>query len=128
MSSLEITLKFISFPFSVLAFTDNSEFGVRLSIPKISTVSFPVRLKDIEAPELGEEGGIESAQWLKERILGTEVDIIIDNTNRVGKFGRLIGDVISMGESMSEASLRENKSKNFGSIEEGSIPTLEDFL
>lgn len=89
---------------------------------------FPIRLARINAPELKEEKGLESAIWLKERILGKEVDILIDSRNRVEKFGRLIGDVVIGGESMSEASLRDRQSIRFGESKDGVIPPLEAFL
>jgi len=76
---------------------------------------FPVRLFGINAPELGEEGGIKSAMWLSNRILGKEVDIIINQRHRVGKFGRLLGDVTHSGESMTDAMLREMLAVPFGS-------------
>jgi endonuclease YncB( thermonuclease family) len=74
---------------------------------------FPIRLNGIDAPELA-EGGRRSAQWLKNQLLGKEVYIGIDRTNRVGKFGRLIGNVILGGQSMSEASLMFGYSVPFG--------------
>jgi len=73
---------------------------------------FPVRLVDIQAPEL-KEGGLESGQWLRQRIEGQEVDILVNPKNRVGRWGRLIGDIIHGGESMSEASIREGHSVPF---------------
>ncbi len=75
---------------------------------------FPIRLRDIDAKELG-EGGEESKNWLISQLLGKEVYINIDRTNRVGKFGRLIGDVILGGQSISELSLMMGQSIPFGS-------------
>ena len=74
---------------------------------------FPIRLAYINAPELN-EGGKESRSWLEEQILDKEVLIQINPDNRVGKFGRIIGNVIFGGESMSYASLRELQSIPFG--------------
>jgi len=65
---------------------------------------FPVRLARIDAFEL-EEGGLAGAKWLASEILGEDVLILIDPKVRVGKFGRIIGDVIHMGRSMSDTSL-----------------------
>jgi len=76
--------------------------------------NFPVRFAYIDAPELN-EGGKESKSWLENQILGKEVYIKVNPNNRVGKWGRLIGDVFHMGESMSRASLREMHSVPFGS-------------
>ena len=47
---------------------------------------FPVRLLDIDAPELN-EGGDVAKMWLKGRIEGEEVMVVIDRNNRVGKYG-----------------------------------------
>jgi len=86
---------------------------------------FPVRLRKIAAPELDQVGGRESKVWLSDQILGKEVEILIDPKNRVGKWGRLIGDVISEGRSMSEASLDDRQSTIFGITEDGAIPNEE---
>ncbi len=75
--------------------------------------TFPVRLAYINAPELN-EGGRESKSWLEGQILDKEVLVKINPDNRVGKFGRIIGNVILDGESMSYASLRELHSVPFG--------------
>ena len=57
---------------------------------------FPLRLLGIDAPELN-EGGRESKSWLETQIDGKEVQIIIDEKQRVGKFGRLLGRIIFDG-------------------------------
>lgn len=75
---------------------------------------FPIRLARIQAPELG-EGGEQSAEWLEKELLNNEVYVQIDFRNRVGKWGRLIGDVIMGGQSMSDASLNLGHSVPFGS-------------
>lgn len=58
---------------------------------------FPMRFKDILAPELSQEGGIESRNWLIDQILGEEVYIQLDPKDRVDKWGRLLGKVICKG-------------------------------
>ena len=72
-----------------------------------------VRMAYIDAPELN-EGGRESKMWLEDKILGETVLVKINRDNRVGKFGRIIGDIIFNGESMSSASLRDQHSRRFG--------------
>jgi len=72
-----------------------------------------VRMAFINAPEMN-EGGAESKAWLENQILGKEVLIRVDRDNRVGKWGRIIGDVMFGGESMSNASLREMHARPFG--------------
>jgi len=89
---------------------------------------FPIRLNIIDAPEMDEVGGLESALWLKNKIEGKEVEIIIDPKNRVEKFGRLLGDIIADGELISEASLREKQSRIFGEFREGEIPPQEFWI
>ena len=74
-----------------------------------------VRLAYINAPEMN-EGGAESKSWLEDQILGQEVYVRVNPNNRVGKWGRIIGDVIFEGESMSSASMREMHSAVFGSL------------
>ncbi len=77
---------------------------------------FPVRLFQIDAPEL-KEGGLESKEWLRKRIEGEEVYIQIDPKHRVGKFGRLIGDIMFGGQSMSAESLNQGMSQPFSRSE-----------
>ena len=58
--------------------------------------SFPVRLLDINAPEMN-EGGQTAQKWLESRILNKKVEVLVNPKNRVGKFGRLLGKVLSDG-------------------------------
>ena len=74
-----------------------------------------VRLAYINARELN-EGGQDSKLWLENQILDKDVLVRVNPNNRVGKWGRIIGDVIFGGESMSQASLREMHSAVFGSL------------
>lgn len=54
---------------------------------------FPVRFSNIAAPEKDELGGIASKNWLKSRVQGKYVLVRIDYTNRVEKWGRLLGTI-----------------------------------
>lgn len=74
---------------------------------------FPIRFAYINSPELS-EGGSESKSWLEGRIMGEEVYIKINPNNRVGKFGRLIGEVFHRGMSVNQESLNLGFSKRFG--------------
>ena len=74
---------------------------------------FPVRFANINAPEMS-EGGKESKSWLENQIAGKEVYIKVNPRNRVGKFGRIIGEVFSDGMNINYASLREGHSVPFG--------------
>ena len=75
--------------------------------------TFPLRFLDIAAPELNEEGGKESQQWLSNQILGLEVMVEIEPKNRVGKYGRLLGRIISQGININEFSINEGMSVPF---------------
>jgi len=76
--------------------------------------NFPIRMAFIAAPEIKEEGGKRSQQWLEKQILGKDVDILIDPYNRVGKWGRLIGQIMFMGQNLNQASLDFGYSTVFG--------------
>jgi endonuclease YncB( thermonuclease family) len=82
---------------------------------------FPVRLSLIAAPELNEAGGRESLSWLRNRIEGRVIDIEIDPSNRVGKWGRLLGVVHEGGSNINLESIFMGKSILFSSIKEGGI-------
>ena len=56
-----------------------------------------VRFIDTQAPELDEEGGLESRDWLAEQVMEEYVRIAIEPKLRVGKWGRIIGRVIHGG-------------------------------
>jgi len=75
--------------------------------------SFPVRFLDTDAPELDVEGGEESRKWLEDLIMGEEVFIEVDRTNRVEKWGRLLGTIFHEGMNINELSMLENKSVPF---------------
>jgi len=74
--------------------------------------NFPVRFLGTAAPELDEVGGKEAQSWL-EIILGEEVDIVVDNYNRVGKWGRLLGEIIHQGMNMNQLSMDSGYSVEF---------------
>lgn len=57
---------------------------------------FPLRLLGIDAPEMNAGGEI-ARDWLKDKILGNVVYIEMDQEQRVGKWGRLLGKVIHRG-------------------------------
>ena len=68
---------------------------------------FPIRMANLAAPEILEEGGKESQSFLEKEILGEDVDIVLTKT-RVEKWGRLLAYVINRGLNMGEHSI------NFG--------------
>jgi len=86
--------------------------------------NFPIRFLDINAKELSEERGHSTRDWLKEQIEKTEVDIQIDPDNRVDKWGRLLGRVISRGLNMGNTMLRLGMVTTFNARNEGKIPNI----
>ena len=64
----------------------------------------PVRLANIAAPEIKESGGVRSRDWLAQQLLGEEVEILINPKVRVGKWGRLIGEVVIGGVNIGDMS------------------------
>jgi len=84
---------------------------------------FPLRFLGIDAPEMN-AGGEQARDWLIGQILGEEVKITIDSDNRVGKYGRLLGRVISRGLDMGDTELRLGLAKEFGAKNEGEIPDV----
>lgn len=67
---------------------------------------FPIRLLDINAPELNKDGGHESKSFLEERLEGQDVRVEIEMKNRVGKFGRLLGRIKFLGMDVGQESLQ----------------------
>ena len=59
--------------------------------------TFPLRMSNLMAAELNEEGGIRSRNHLKDLIEGAMVEVIINKMNRVGKYGRLLGEIRHKG-------------------------------
>lgn len=58
---------------------------------------FPIRISNLLAPEMNEKDGERSRNRLRSLIEGQVVEIIIDKLNRVGKYGRLLGEVRHKG-------------------------------
>ena len=74
---------------------------------------FPIRFSNIAAPELNEQGGIKSQKWLEKQILNEEVYVKVDPTNRVEKWGRLLGEIIHQGMNMNQLSMDSGYSVEF---------------
>jgi len=88
---------------------------------------FPLRLAEIDAPEMN-AGGEVARDWLRGQILGEKVQIKINPKNRVEKYGRLLGNVISRGMDMGEAAIRLGLVNTFELRREGQIPSAEKEL
>jgi len=65
---------------------------------------FPLRILEIDAPEMN-AGGETARDWLRGMILDEEVEIKINKQNRVGRYGRLLGKVSSLGMDIGEAEI-----------------------
>lgn len=105
---------------TVVKVTDGD--SVRLQIEE-RDFDFPLRILDIDAPEMS-EGGEQAREFLKGQIEDEEVEIIIDKKNRVGKYGRLLGRIISRGIDMAEAEQRLGFAKPFGKEGEEKIAPI----
>ena len=90
--------------------------------------NFPMRLRDIDAPELNNQGGHEAQSHLVNLIEGKEVDILIDPENRVEKWGRLLGDVMLRGIIMSEEMIRFGHAVPFDQRRETMLPNMKKEL
>lgn len=88
---------------------------------------FPVRLGNIDAPELS-EGGDEAREWLATEIEGQEVRILMDQDNRVDKYGRLLGRVFHNGLDLGEAMLHLGLVFLFGTKNESLPPPIESIV
>ena len=64
-----------------------------------------IRFIDTASPELNEEGGLEAQRWLANQILGEYVQVLIEPKLRVGKWGRIIGRIIHMGQDINRMSM-----------------------
>jgi endonuclease YncB( thermonuclease family) len=91
-----------SFSGEVVKITDGDTIHVKWEEREKPVV---IRFIDTAAPERDEEGGEESRSWLEEQIMGEEVDIIINRKLRVGKWGRIIGRIIHMGQDINRMSI-----------------------
>lgn len=89
--------------------------------------TFPLRIAKIDAPEMN-AGGEEAKEWLKEQIEGENVEIKINKNNRVGRYGRLIGEVFYNGLDMGESELRLGLAVPFGLKNEGQPEDINKIL
>ena len=88
---------------------------------------FPIRLVDVDCPELNEGGEI-ARDFVKNWILNKKVSISINPQKRVGKYGRLLADVICGGVSISEMLLALGYALPFGKRRENKIQPMSFVL
>lgn len=84
---------------------------------------FPLRLAEIDAPELNSGGNV-ARDWLQDKVLGREVTVLIDPSNRVGRYGRLIGSLMYLGMDLGVEMYHLGLVSKFGSKNEGFVPEL----
>ncbi|RKX66044.1 MAG: hypothetical protein DRP42_03870 [Tenericutes bacterium] len=85
---------------------------------------FPLRLLDINAPELNENGGHVSQAWLSNQILDRKVEIHIDPNQRVGKYGRLLGFIFHNGMNLNETIVINGYATPFDARNDGKLPNI----
>ena len=85
---------------------------------------FPLRITDLDAPEMNAPGGKAAREWLKTRIEGKEIKVLIDKYNRVDKYGRLLGRVISMGQDVAQEEIYLGLAVPYSRRNEGKFPEL----
>ena len=85
---------------------------------------FPVRVLEINAPELNEPRGQEVKDWLVNRIEGEEIEIRINRNNRVDKWGRLLGIIFHRGMDAGQEMMNLGMVTSFEARNEGKIPNI----
>ena len=88
---------------------------------------FPIRFLDINAPELRENKGDSVRDWLKNRIEDQEVEVRIDRTNRVDKWGRLLGRIFHRGLDTGTEMMNLGLVTSFEARNEGKILKPKEF-
>tara|TARA_Y100000310_G_scaffold151386_1_gene150984 strand:- start:1284 stop:1718 length:435 start_codon:yes stop_codon:yes gene_type:complete len=81
------------FDAKVIKVTDGDT--IRVSAP-FRDFDFPIRISNLLAAELNEEGGVRARNRLEELIGDTTVEVILDK-KRVGKWGRLLAQIRHKG-------------------------------
>ena len=85
---------------------------------------FPIRMSNLLAPEMNEKGGKRSRERLRTLIEGKLVEVIINKANRVGKWGRLLGEVRERGFDIGTQMIEEG----FAVSLDEEQPGIKDFI
>lgn len=88
---------------------------------------FPLRLLDIDTKELN-EGGEDAKKWLREKLTGSEVRVMIDSQNRVGRYGRLLGRIFFNGLDVGQEMLYLGYAVPFGSRKESLVRDIDYYV
>lgn len=86
---------------------------------------FPVRMIDLASPELKEKGGPEAQKYLESLILGKQIEVIINPSHRVGKWGRLLGKINYMGFDVALEEIMMGHGVPWEMRDEGKIPEMK---
>jgi len=114
------------FPARVVKVSDGDTITLRATFRDFD---FPLRFLSVDAPELSTgDKGAKSKDWLKEFIEDQLVDVKINRENRVGKFGRLLGDVVFKGLNMGDLMVQKGLATPFGRRREDSLPVINKEL
>lgn len=117
----QITEDFVA---SVVKVTDGDTVTLRAGFRDFD---FPLRLSGIDAPELN-AGGEEAKEYLKTRVEGSECLVVIDGSNRVGRYGRLVGDLVVDGQSLSDEMVSLGLVREFDSRDDGVVPSFDKLV
>lgn len=74
--------------------------------------TFPMRFLDTDAFEIDTPQGKRAQRWLEKLILNQEVDIQMES-NRVDKWGRLLGRIIFQGMDINKLSIMEGHAQSW---------------
>lgn len=110
-----------SFHCRVVKVTDGDTIRVETNFRDFD---FPIRLLDINAPEMN-EGGQEAKDWLTDQVLNAEIEVIVDPFQRVGKWGRLLGKIFHRGMDMGETMMILGLATKFDERNEGKIGEIK---
>lgn len=88
---------------------------------------FPLRLLDIDAPEMN-EGGKEARDFVRGRLLNEGVDVIINRRNRVDKYGRLLGKIFHRGMDLGTELMMLGLATPFAQRRERELPNLNEMF
>ena len=86
--------------------------------------TFPLRMSNLMAAELNEKGGVRSRNHLKDLIEGAMVEVIINKMNRVGKYGRLLGEVRYKGFDVGTQMIEEGFAVSLDDEQQGIKPLV----
>ena len=96
---------------------------IRVTVP-FRDFDFPIRISNLLAPEMNEKGGERSRNHLRGLIEGKNIEVIINKANRVGKWGRLLGEVRESGFDVGQQMINEGFAVNLDEEQPGIKPLL----